>query len=137
MLWDLWRRALCLAQHMATVNARSEVIARMHNWSICCRKKNTFVPLFCSWTVTTWPASLGSLCWPSCPAGATLEGCLACFALRARGPSRFHASRLPGLRYSAGLMAHQTVTDTTFTLFYWTASSVVTRTQTFTNSIFH
>ena len=57
------------------------------------------------WTETTWPASLG---WPSGPAGATLEGRLACFARRARGPSRCHADRLPGLRLSAGLMAHPT-----------------------------
>ena len=42
------------------------------------------------------------------PAGATLEDHLACFALRARMPSRYHTDRLPGLWLPAGLMAHQT-----------------------------
>ena len=42
------------------------------------------------------------------PAGATLEDHLACFALQARMPSRYHADRLPSLWLPAGLMAHQT-----------------------------
>ena len=57
------------------------------------------------WTETTWLASLG---WPSGPAGATLEGSLACFARRAWGPSRCHADRLSRLLLSSGLMALQT-----------------------------
>ena len=59
------------------------------------------------WTETTWPASLG---WPG-PSGPAAQlvlnwrTALACFARRARGPSRCHADRLPGLLLSAGLMA--------------------------------
>ena len=62
------------------------------------------------WTETTWPASLG---WPG-PSGPAAQlvlnwrTALACFARRARGPSRCHADRLPSLLLSAGLMALQT-----------------------------
>ena len=53
----------------------------------------------------------------------------------ARGPSRCHADRLPGLRrlLSAGLTALQTPDSP----FGCTASAVVTQKHTFTHSIFH
>ena len=51
------------------------------------------------WTGTTWPSG---------QAGATLEGRLACFAQRTRGPSRCLDNRLPGLLLSACLMSLQT-----------------------------
>ena len=57
------------------------------------------------WTKTTWPALLG---WSSGLAGATLNDRPACFARRARGPSRFHADRQPDLLLSSGLMALRT-----------------------------
>ena len=56
-------------------------------------------------TWVTWPALLGGLGRPSDPAGVTMEGHLACFARRARGPCRCHVDRLPGLLFSVVLMA--------------------------------
>ena len=70
--------------------------------------------------------------------GQILEGRLACFARRARGPSWCHADRLPGLLLSTGLMAHKSLLPG-LVMFSLTTSSVVTKTQTqtFTHSIFH
>ena len=63
------------------------------------------------WTVTAWSASLG---WLTVPAGATLEGHLACFIRRlfscpnSPNQGRCHADRLAGPLFSAGFTAHQT-----------------------------
>ena len=88
---------------------------------ICCRLCLTFARKNQAWNKVALhsPPSAGPagqtgatqeehLLLLSGPAAATLEDNLACFARRARGPSRCHSDRLPGLRFSAGLMAYQT-----------------------------
>ena len=60
-----------------------------------------------------WPGGSGRrstyfCALPGWPAGATLEGSPAYVARRARGRSRCHAERLPGLLLSEGLMANKT-----------------------------
>ena len=94
------------------------------------------------WTKTTWPASLVWRLMPSNSslACATLEGRLACFARRARGPSRCHADRLSGLRISVGLIASQTpLPGCVFSRGRCTASAPVTQARTFkfSHSISH
>ena len=71
------------------------------------------------------------------PAGATLEDRLACFARRARRPSRCHAERLTWSTALSGLDGQSDRTTNLEPGLICSASAVVTQAQTFNHSIFH